>query len=154
MSEVYEMAPDGETGEDVLVQKITCSKCGHFEYFIPSEVEKLTDDSFECKLCSNPDKVFRGIKEFVQCGVCSQVFSSDKPECFCPDKTKPMLTFYNKSKKSPVTKRLEDSIEEEKMQSMERKLVRSAKEQEFERKKRTDENLEKLVGLLMDKEKK
>ena len=106
-------------------------------------------------LCSTPEGVKRIVKEYVQCGECGEVYDPRNPKCFCPEKTKPTFEYYHKSKelKTPTTKRLEQQIEEGKLQTIERKVVRNAKREAVERQIRMDENLQNLVELLSKKEK-
>ncbi len=144
MSEVtYVMSPD-ETGTEVLVQRVICNICSHFEFIDPSKAAKL-DDTWSCPLCTLPDGVTRSVRKYEQCSSCGQVYDPRDPKCFCPEKIEHMLTFSHDSKelKNPVTKRLEQQIEAGKLESLERKIVRSAKQEDFDRKARVDVNLDK-----------
>ncbi len=147
--ETFVMSPD-ETGTEVLVQRIICTKCGHYEFMDPSKAEKLNDLGFNCKLCTLPDGVNIGVRKFEQCATCGQVFDPRTPECFCPEKTQPKLTFSFGSKelKSPITKRLEQQIEAGKLDSLERKIVYNAKKEDHDRRVRTDQNLDKQNVIL------
>ena len=151
--ETYEISGDG-TGEEIEVQRVICTKCGHYEFMTPAEASKI-DDSFQCPLCYTPPGVHNVVKTYEQCGVCGEVMRPDK-KCFCPEKIKPTLQYYHKSDelKNPVTKRLEEEIEEGKLQTMEKKIVRNAKREAEERQIRMDENLQKLVELQLKKERK
>jgi len=144
MSETYEITED-ETGEDIVVQRVICTKCSHYKLMVPSEAAKL-DDSFSCELCTPPDDgITLSVRRYSQCSACSQVYDDRNPGCFCPEKNEPMLSYYHTSKelKDPVTNRLEDAIEEGKLQTVERKIVRNARKEEYDRKVRVDQNLDK-----------
>ncbi len=144
MSEdVFVMSPDN-TGEEIEVIRVICRSCSHYEFMDPSKAAKL-DDTWDCPLCKLPDGVTIGVRKFEQCATCGQVFDPKDPKCFCPEKIEPTLTFSHDSKelKNPITKRLEQQIEASKLDSLERRVVRSAKQEDFDRKIRMDVNLDK-----------
>lgn len=149
--ETYVIAKDGE-GEELEVVKVHCSKCSAYEFVSPDEAKEINDENFQCKLCYNPKGVVKLVKNYVTCGTCGQTMGPDRT-CWCPEENKPMLTWYDKSKDS-TNKRLEEQIEESKLQGLERKIVRNTKKEKLDREIRTDENLQKLVELLLKKERK
>ena len=148
MSETYEITED-ETGEELLVQRVICTKCNAYEFMIPSKAAQV-DDSWRCKTCTLPEGVTKSVRRFEQCSQCSEVYDVRDPKCFCFEKPKPLLTYSHSSKElmNPVTKRLENEIEEGKLQTEEKKIVRNSKREAIERQIRMDKNLEKLVELL------
>lgn len=152
--ETYVISGDG-TGTEIEVQDVICTKCGHYEYKIPDEAAKV-DDSFICNLCSTPDGVIRGVRKFEQCSVCSEVYDVKNPICFCPNEPKPLMTYYHKSNelKNPMVKRRDEEIEQGKLHTFEKNIVRTARQKDYDRQVRTDENLDKLVKLLVKKENK
>jgi len=144
MSEVWEISGD-ETGEEVEVQRAICIRCGAFEYVSLEKAKGLTDESYRCSLCWNaPGKI--SVKNYVACSKCGEVYDPKDPRCYCPSKTKPLLTWYHKSDKlkDPTAKRLSEQVEESKLQGLERKIVITAKQKEYERKIRVDKNLIEL----------
>jgi len=144
MSETYEITDDG-TGEEIVVQRVICTKCNHYILLSPKDAAKI-DDSWKCELCTLPEGITKSVRtEFTMCGSCGQVFNNKNRKCFCVDKPKPMFSYYHTSKelKNPVTKRMEDAIEEGKLQTVERKIVRNARKEEYDRKVRVDHNLDK-----------
>ncbi len=140
---MFVMSPD-DTGTEVLVQRVICTKCSHFEFMDPSKAAKL-NDSWNCPLCTLPAGVVKSVRKYEQCSSCGQVFDPRDPKCFCPEKIEPTLTFSHDSKelKNPITKRLEQQIEAGKLDSLERKIVYNAKQEDFDRKIRMDVNLDK-----------
>ena len=150
--ETYEISPD-ETGEDIVVQRVICTKCGHYEFMTPAEASKV-DDSFKCTLCTLPDGVKRVVKGYIQCGACGEVYDAKDPKCFCVEKPKPLLTYSHSSKelRNPVTKRAEEWVEEGQLRGEEQRIVRNAKREAVERQIRDSDNLAKLVELLSKKE--
>ena len=133
-----------ETGTEVLVQRVICQSCFHYEFTTPDKAAKL-DDTWSCPLCTLPDGVTKSVRKWEQCSACQNVYDPRDPKCSCVDKTQPTLTFSFGSKelKNPITKRLEQQIEAGKLESLERKIVRSAKQEDFDRKARVDKNLDK-----------
>jgi len=144
-----------EEGEEIDVVKVICSKCDAYEFMSPDDAAKVNDSTFKCTLCYNPSGVVKLVKNFIKCAACGQTMGPDR-KCFCPEENKPMLTWYHKSNelKNPTANRLEEQIEESKMQGLERKIVRNAKKEKLDREIRMDENLQKLVNILLEKEKK
>jgi len=151
MSEAYEITED-ETGTDIVVVRVICQKCSHYILRSPVDAAKI-DDSFQCELCSTPENITKSVKTWERCGTCSQVYDPKSPECFCPNKTKPAFTYSHKSNelKDPTRKRLEDQIQEGKLQTLEKKIVRNVKLEAVEREKRMDTNLSKLVKIAEEK---
>jgi len=141
--ETFVMSGD-DTGEEIEVQRVICRSCSHYEFMDPAKAAKL-DDSWNCPLCALPDGITIGVRKLESCGNCDQVYDPKDARCFCPEKTQPTLTFSHDSKelKNPITKRLEQQIEAGKLESLERKIVRSAKQEDFDRKIRMDVNLDK-----------
>ncbi len=141
--ETYVMSPDN-TGTEVEVIRVICTKCSHYEFIDPSKAAKL-DDSWSCPLCTLPDGVTIGVRKLEACSNCGQVYDPKDARCFCPEKTQPTLTFSHDSKelKNPMTKRLEQEIEASKLDSLERKIVYNAKKEDHDRKARVDVNLDK-----------
>lgn len=148
----YVIAREGE-GEELTVIKVHCSLCDAFEYVLPDKTKEISDENYKCTLCSNPKGVVKLVKNYVKCAACGQTMGEDR-KCFCPQEDKPMLTWYDKSKKDPAGKRLEEEIEDGKIRTLERKIVINAKQEKMDREIRMDENLQKLVELLLKKEKK
>jgi len=149
LSETYVIAKDGE-GEELDVVKVICSKCDAYEFMSPANAAKVTDSTFKCTLCSTPKGVVKLVKNYVKCAACGQTMGPDR-KCFCPEKDKPLLTWYSKD---PTNKRLNEEIDESKMQGLERRIVVSAKKEKIDREIRMDENLQKLVEILLKKESK
>jgi len=145
----YVISGDG-TGEEIEVTRVICTKCEHYEFMSPEEASKVDDSTFKCPLCSSPEGVVRVVKNYVKCAACGEVMGPDR-KCFCPEENKPLLTWVDNSKNS-TTKKISEEIEESKLQGLERKVVRNAKQERLEREKRMDENLQKLVELLLKKE--
>jgi len=146
MSETWEISAD-DTGEEVEVQRVICTKCGHYEFLTPEEAKSVNDSNFKCPLCWVPEGVHKIVKMYEQCGTCGEVMGSGPDrKCFCPEKTKPALTWYHKSEelKNPLTTRIEEEIEDGKLKTLERKVVRNARQEEFKRKVRVDKNLIEL----------
>ena len=160
--EKYEVVAEG--GEEITVQRVFCQKCQHYELMSPERAAKVNDENFLCSLCAPlPKGVVKAVRTFEQCGVCGEVMDPKNPVCFCPAKTKPLLTYSHTSKelKDPVTNKLKDAIEERKLQGFERKIIRNAKQEALDRQIRTDEslielnsNIKKLINVFEKKEKK
>jgi len=152
MSESYVMCGKDE-GEELEVVKVICSKCDAYEFMSPANAAKVTDSSFQCSLCSNPKGVVKLVKSYVKCAACGQTMDPISRLCYCIPENKPMLTWYNKpNEKNPIAVRREQQIEESKLQGLERKVVRTARQKQHDMEVRTDENLQKLVELLLKKE--
>jgi len=143
--ETYVIAKDGE-GEELEVVRAICNKCFHYELVSPEDAERINDLNFKCPLCWTPPGVHKIVKTYEQCGNCGQVMGPDRL-CYCPEDNKPLMTFTHSSKelKNPATTRLEREIEEGKMQTFERKTVRTAKQQALDREIRMDKNLQKIA---------
>jgi len=145
----YVISGDG-TGEEIDVVKVICSKCDAYEFMSPANAAKVTDSSFQCTLCSTPSGVVKLVKNYVKCAACGQTMDPISMKCFCPEENKPMLTWYKG--KNSTANRLEEQIEDGKIRTLERKIVITAKQKQHDREVRTDENLQKLVELLLKKE--
>jgi len=143
--ETYVIAKEGE-GEELDVIKVICTKCEAFEYMSPEEAAKVNDSSFRCSVCSNQKLV----KSYVKCAACGTTMDPKTMKCWCPEVNKPLLTWYSKDS---TNKRLNEEIDESKMQGLERKIVRNAKQEKLDREIRMDSNLQKLVDILLEKEK-
>lgn len=150
MSESYVISGDG-TGEEIEVQKAICVRCGAYEFVSPAKAKLISDDNFKCSLCYTAPGVVKAVQTFVTCSECGQTMDQYERKCFCVPENKPLLTWTNNSKNS-VTKKLAEAIEESKMQGLERKIVRTARQKQHDMEVRTDENLQKLVELLLKKE--
>ena len=146
----YVIAKDGE-GEELEVVKVHCVLCDAFEYVLPDKAKKINDENYKCTLCSTPKGVVKLVKNWIKCAQCGQTMGPDR-KCFCPQEDKPLLTWYDK--KDSMNKRLNEQIDESKMQGLERKIVVNAKKEKLDREIRMDENLQKLVEILLKKEKK
>jgi len=149
----YVIAKDGE-GEELDVIKVICSKCDAYEFMSPVNAAKVDDSTFKCTVC-NTSKL---VKSYVKCAACGQTMDPISMKCWCPQENKPLLTWYDKSKKHPGVKRLEEEIEDGKLRTLERKIVINAKQEELDRKIRVDKNLielnktiKQLVNVLKEK---
>jgi len=152
MSESYVISGNDE-GELIDVVRVICTKCEHYEFMSPKEASKVNDDTFKCPLCSTPEGVVRVVKNYVKCAACGEVMDPISMKCFCPEENKPMLTWYNKpNEKNPITMRHKEQVEDGKIRTLERKIVITAKQKQHDMEVRTDENLQKLVELLLQKE--
>lgn len=150
----YVIAKEGE-GEELEVIKVHCVLCDAYEFVLPDKAKEINDDNFRCTVCSNPKGVVKLVKNYVKCAACGQTMDPISMECFCPPEDKPLLTWYNKpNEKNPIAKRMKEQIEESKMHGLERKIVVNAKKEKLDREIRMDENLQKLVELLLEKESK
>lgn len=136
--ETYVIAKDGE-GEELEVVKAICVKCSAYEFVSLDKAKEINDENFKCTVC-NTTKL---VKRYVKCAACGQTMDPISMKCFCPEENKPLLTWYDKSKKNPVAKKLEEEIEDGKIRTLERKIVITAKQEEHERKVRMDVNLDK-----------
>jgi len=143
--ETYVISGD-ETGEEIEVIRVICTKCEHYEFMSPEEASKVNDSTFKCPLCSSPKGVVKAVKTYVKCAACGEVMDPISMKCFCPEENKPLLTWLDKN---ATAKR---QIEDGKIRTLEAKIVRTAKQEKYDREVRTDENLEKLVELLLKKE--
>jgi len=151
--ETYVISGDG-TGEEIKVVKAICVKCDAYEFVSLDKAKEINDENFKCTVC-NTTKL---VKSYVKCAACGQTMDPISMKCFCPEENKPLLTWYDKSKKHPGVKRLEEEIEDGKIRTLERKIVRNAKQEELDRKIRVDKNLielnkniKQLVNVLREK---
>lgn len=153
MSESYVMCGKDE-GEEIEVVRVFCTKCDHFEFKSIEEAAKISDLNFSCPLCSSPEGIVRVVKNYTKCSSCGEVYSLENPVCYCIPENKPMLTWYHKSnERNPISMRHKEQIEDSKIRGLERKIVKTARQKQHDMEVRTDENLQKLVELLLQKEK-
>jgi len=132
----YVIAKEGE-GKQLDVVKVICQKCEGFEYVSLDKAKGINDENFKCTVCNNQKLV----KSYVKCASCGQTMNPISMTCWCPQQDKPLLTWYSKD---PTNKRLNEQIEDGKIRTLERKIVRNAKQEEFDRKIRVDKNLIEL----------
>jgi len=136
--ETYVMCGKDE-GEEHLVQRSICVKCGAFEFVSLEKAKTLSDENFQCSICYTPPGVVKAVQTFVTCGQCGTTMGPDRT-CYCIPENKPLLRWLDTD---ATAKRLEEQIEESKMQGLQQKIIRNAKQEELDRKVRMDLNLDK-----------
>jgi len=114
---------DDKTAVQILVQKVECKKCHHYQLLEPAKAKDIFDnwESYRCELCYNDTGRLK-INHFDVCGNCNQVMDS-KRICFCPVKENEFKTKIIIDPKGVWTKKktmsdMEREIENDKSQRL------------------------------------
>jgi len=139
--------------EEITVQKLECSKCGHYRIGIPEKIQELAED-WKCPSCyAKPGHL--GVKMRTRCSTCNYTMLPGERKCHCPN-DEPLFKVIIDPKQAWRTQTEAQKIQQEiKNAQAKRKFIDKSlarKMQDKNREVRMDANLQRIANALTKKE--
>jgi len=136
--------------EEITVQKLECSKCGHYRIGSPEKIQELAED-WKCPSCF-VESGHVGVKMRTRCSTCNYTMLPGERKCHCPN-NEPLFKVFPRPWKTPTEgEKIQDDIKNAKVHRKYVDKMIARRDEEKNIQKNINKNLQIIADSLSKKE--